>query len=359
MEIIKVVLTGGPCAGKTTALNSIREYLAQNNISFVSVPETATELILNEIKPLGEDTIYKFQSLVFKKQLSKEQIAEEYLREVKQECDKCVIIYDRGIIDNKAYLSGKDDFKNIVKQSQMTEIDILDSYDLVLDLISTARCKQEVYNMLNKARMEDIKTAIKVDEKTSLAWMAHRNLKIITSSMSLEEETKIIIEHIKEILSGVKIKELERLLIDDNKSNYDVYTKDNSETIYSTKIFLETNDSNYNYTLEIRNLDGYESYIYKVYKEEDNKQIILEDRKISKYEYNKIINEHKIIKIVKTKEIYFIQNMQNYKLCFYNDKTILEVEENKLNNNLIIPDNLKIVKERNKCRKRSLNNGYI
>ena len=42
MEIIKVVLTGGPCAGKTTALNSIKEYLTKNNIPVFTVPDTAT-----------------------------------------------------------------------------------------------------------------------------------------------------------------------------------------------------------------------------------------------------------------------------------------------------------------------------
>ena len=194
MEIIKIVLTGGPCAGKTTALNSIKEYLREQNIPVFTVPETATELILNYIMPLDEKTAYEFQRLVLKKQLSKEQITEEYIRNIKKPVDKCVIIYDRGIIDNKAYLNDKDDFTKLLNEQGLTEIEVLDSYNLVLNLLSVASCKPEAYNFLNEARMENVSYAVKLDEKTSEAWAHHRNLKIINSSVSLKEETEIIVE---------------------------------------------------------------------------------------------------------------------------------------------------------------------
>ena len=171
---------------------------------------------------------------------------------------------------------------------------------------------------------------------------------------------KAVIEYIKEIINNIKTKEIKSFLIDDNQSNYSLYNEYNSQMIYSTKYFLKQKDSNYNYIVELRRLNGFESFIYKVYKEENNKQTITKDRKISKKEFNKLINDYEIIKVINTKEIYFMYNMERYKLCFYNDKTILEIENNNLNNSLIIPDNLKLVnKEKNRCRKRSLNNGYI
>lgn len=367
MEIIKVVLTGGPCAGKTTALNSIGEYLAQNNIPFTTVPETATELILGNAKPLGEDTICKFQSLVLKKQLSKEEITEEYLREIRKPIDKGIIIYDRGLIDNKAYLSKKEDFKLLLSKKGLAEIDILDSYDLVLDLLSTASCKPEVYNLFNKARMEDVETAIKVDERTSLAWIAHRNLKIINSSISLEEETKIIIDYIKEIINGNQTKEIRKFLVDNNTSNYYVYNDNNSETLFITEYFLGYNDTLYNHVISKREYDNEASYIYTIYKEEDDKRVIIKDKKITRKEYFKLLSQYKVIDRTEKTEINFIENKQKFKLCIYEDYTILELEENKLNDKLILPSNLNIIQEitnsltpvKKKIRKKELNNGNI
>lgn len=63
------------------------------------------------------------------------------------------------------------------------------------------------------------------------------------------------------------------------------------------------------------------------------------------------------------KEINFIYNKQKYKLCFYDDYTVLEVEESRVNNNLLFPDNLKITEEITKDNKlvkvRRLDNGNI
>ena len=41
----KVVLTGGPCAGKTSALTKIEEELIEKGYKVFIVSETATELI--------------------------------------------------------------------------------------------------------------------------------------------------------------------------------------------------------------------------------------------------------------------------------------------------------------------------
>ena len=109
----------------------------------------------------------------------------------------------------------------------------------------------------------------------------------------------------------------------------------------------------YNYMVEVRTLNGFRSYIYKVYKEEDNKQIIVENKKFNEEEFNKLINSYEIINIECIKEVSFIYNKRKYKVCFYEDKSILEIEDNCLDNSLIIPENLKIYnKEKGKCRKK-------
>lgn len=345
MEIIKIVLTGGPCAGKTTALSSIKKYLYDNNIPVVTVPETATELILNDQKFINIETIYNFQSLILRKQLSKESIAEDYIKTVLKPIDRCVIIYDRGILDNKAYLVNRSDINKLLKKYNLTEIEVLDSYDLVLDLLSLATCKKELYNFSNEARTEDIETASMIDNKTSLAWIGHRNLRIIDSSISFEEETEIILNYIKEIINNSQTREIRRFLVDDNLSDYSIYNNNNSEELYITDYFIEGEDNTYNYVLSKREHNTDTSYVYSIYTEDCKKKTIVYDKKITKEKYFELLIHNKVINKVVKKETNFYDNRKKYTLCFYGDYTILEVEENKINREIIFPSNLEIIGE--------------
>ena len=345
MKIIKIVLTGGPCAGKTTALESIKKYLQQNNIPVVIVPETATELIRSIQMPLGDSTTYDFQSLVLRKQLSKEGIAEDYIKNILKPEGKCVIIYDRGILDNRAYLNSRTDINELLKKHNLTEIEVLDSYDLVLNLLSLATCKKEEYNFSNEARMENVEDASVADVRTTLAWIAHRNLKIIDSSISLEEETEIIIDYVKEIIEGNQTRSFKRFLVNDSLSNYKIYDNNNSETLYITDYYIEGVNNNYNYVVSKREHNNDVSYVYTIYSCNEEKKCFILDKQITKEKFFELLINNKILKKEIRKEINFYDNWQKYTLCFYGDCTILEIEENKQKRELIIPDNLEIVDE--------------
>ena len=41
-EIFKIVLTGGPCAGKTTAITTLADKLRENGFTVYIVPEAAS-----------------------------------------------------------------------------------------------------------------------------------------------------------------------------------------------------------------------------------------------------------------------------------------------------------------------------
>ena len=60
-QTAKIVLTGGPCAGKTTALTWINNYFAKRGYAVLIIPETATELISNGVAPwtCGENKDYQ------------------------------------------------------------------------------------------------------------------------------------------------------------------------------------------------------------------------------------------------------------------------------------------------------------
>ena len=52
----KIVLTGGPCAGKTTCLARVSAYLMERGFNVFTVPEAATLLFTNGAKQFDETT---------------------------------------------------------------------------------------------------------------------------------------------------------------------------------------------------------------------------------------------------------------------------------------------------------------
>ena len=97
-EITRIVLTGGPAAGKTTLISRIlKEFKSEDGWKVITIPETATELISG----FG----------IIQDQLHKESLALKAAQMVPEK--KVLIIYDRAVMDDKAYVSDSQ-FKNIL-----------------------------------------------------------------------------------------------------------------------------------------------------------------------------------------------------------------------------------------------------
>ena len=97
------VITGGPGAGKTTALNVIPEWL--HNIGFNSLvcSESATELLLAGVKKQIKDIDWAiFQEHLLRLQIERENLYRSLLSKFRR--PKKVLLCDRGAMDAKAYL---------------------------------------------------------------------------------------------------------------------------------------------------------------------------------------------------------------------------------------------------------------
>jgi len=102
--IIRICLTGGPCAGKTTALATLTQVLTQLGFRVLLVPEAATMLMkggaMIQTHKLSLHDAVKFQINVMRAQMAFEDI----FIDIALNCDqKCVIICDRGVMDGSAY----------------------------------------------------------------------------------------------------------------------------------------------------------------------------------------------------------------------------------------------------------------
>lgn len=74
-KICIVVMTGGPCAGKSSMIDFLSSELEKINIKCIVIPETATEIINDKIHWRDSKVArYDFQDAVFSLQLSKENV---------------------------------------------------------------------------------------------------------------------------------------------------------------------------------------------------------------------------------------------------------------------------------------------
>ena len=348
MKIFNIVLTGGPCAGKTTAINTIKKHLNARNIPCFIVPETATELIPNLVNHEITD-LYNFQKLIMKRQLVKESDTLDYVRFNYSKLDRCVILYDRGLYDNLAYLNNHNLFNKMLKSYNKNELTSLEKYDMVIDLLSLATCKPNEYNYSNQVRKEDILESSILDNRTSNAWANHPNLRIICSDISLQEESKIITNLVDNFIDGKDISiQVEYLL--DNNSNFEEF-KDISKIKVTTHTFLVSKEENILCDISIKTYDfEYFTYEMMFYKQNGNEKTIIYQDKIDTWEFGNICKKYKYLDGIMYDEINFVRNMMVYKLEFYNDKTLLKVKVNENGKKIIIPECLILAKKDTKTK---------
>ena len=74
MEIRKIVITGGPCAGKTTAHSWVQNAFTKRGYKVLFIPETATELISGGVAPWTCGTNYDYQIAQMRMQRTKEEV---------------------------------------------------------------------------------------------------------------------------------------------------------------------------------------------------------------------------------------------------------------------------------------------
>lgn len=146
--IHRIVLTGGPCAGKTTALFQLKERLQALGFLVVCVPEIATMLFQGGIPfPTNEAEGFYVQRNLMKLQLAAEDAFLDICRTLRK---PTVVLCDRGTMDGKAYLSDSN-WDLLLEELQMTPTNLsYQRYDAILHLITAADGAEQAYTLSNK-----------------------------------------------------------------------------------------------------------------------------------------------------------------------------------------------------------------
>ena len=203
-HITRIVLTGGPAAGKTTLISRIlKEFKQTDGWKVITIPETATEMISGfGIKPFGNCvSMLDFQYFVVADQLHKERLALKAAEMVPE--PNVLVVYDRALFDDKAYITDEE-FDKVLHHFGTTPEKAMAGYDAVLHLVSCANGAEFAYNFGNEARYEPIEVAREKDNSILRAWRPHPNLHVIDNSVDFEEKIDRAIRAIYEIIGQKK-----------------------------------------------------------------------------------------------------------------------------------------------------------
>ena len=346
VKISKIVLTGGPCAGKTTALNWISNYFSKRGYTVLFVPETATELISNGVAPWTCGTNYDYQLLQIKLQKIKETIFETAARTMKGE--KILIVCDRGVLDNKAYMKDVE-FKRALKEYQTSETKERDSYDAVFHLVSAAKGAEEVYTLDNNtARTETVEQARILDDKIIAAWTGHPHLRIVDNSTDFEEKLERLLKEIAVFLGEPEPLEIERKFLIYYPDIKKLEEMPNCTKVNITQTYLKSNDG-VERRIRARGIDGdYLYYLTEKRKISELKRVEVE-RKLTQDEYLDLLMEadNTLHTIHKTRYC-LTDNNQYFEIDIYpewNNQAIMEIELSSEDQEVVLPSFIHVIKE--------------
>jgi len=168
----RVVLTGGPGGGKTTAADLFRREIGDQ---VTIVPEAATLLFSGGFpRPDQAEAQRSAQRAIYQVQRSLEDI------HAAQFPDR-ILLCDRGTVDGGAYWpDGADSFYADVGSSHAAE---LDRYDAVI-FFETAACGGHGFDSENRFRTESQQQAIELDSSLRELWKPHPHFTLIPHSAS-------------------------------------------------------------------------------------------------------------------------------------------------------------------------------
>lgn len=344
-QIRKIVITGGPCAGKSTALSWIQAEYTKKGYSVIFVPESATELILAGISSTTLKSDIEFQTALLKNQLIKEKLFEEAARKLPN--DKVLIVCDRGSMDGKAYIKPHE-YEQMLKYLGLNEVELRDNYDAVFHLVTTAVGAKEYYTLENnKARYESVEEAITSDKKTLQAWTGHPHLRVIDNSTDFEGKMLRLLREISAFLGEEQPYEIERKFL----IKYPDLTMLEEFAHKKVEIIQTYLESSPGQELRLRQRGDGKSFVYtktRKWKVDDFKRVEFESR-ISKEEYLSMLMDAdtEIHQIRKTRYcvVYNNQYMEIDIYPFSKNKAILELELNNENQDYNMPEFIEVIKE--------------
>lgn len=221
-NIAKIVLTGGPCAGKTSALVRVIEHFSSLGYKVFTIPEVPTLFTQAGMNYLTQNKGFFYEGE--KATLEVQMLLEDRFLRMAQECtgdQPCLIVCDRGTMDISAYMS-PETWNEITHAVGTSTPELRQRYDAVLHLVSAADGAEQFYttannNSRNEANDErGLEIARMLDKKVIKAWEGHPHLRVINNGEDFDKKLNRVIKEISAVLG------LPQPIVDERKYKVEV-----------------------------------------------------------------------------------------------------------------------------------------
>ena len=346
-QISKIVITGGPCAGKTTAMSWIQNAFMRLGYNVLFVDETATQLISGGAAPWLCESNREFQLELIKLQLAKERAFSEIAQNLKG--PKTLIVCDRAAMDNCAYMTDVE-FQWVLRQLGQSKIELRDNYDAVFHLVTAARGAEKYYTLSNnQARTESPEAARSLDDKLISAWTGHPHLRVIDNSSGFEEKMLRLIREISAFLGEPTPNEVERKYLIQYPDAASLLKKPNCEMVDIVQTYLKTDDPAEEKRVRQRGRDGH--YIYfmtqKVHLSQMRRVEI--ERRLSQEEYlSALVDADPACRPIHKKRFLLSENGLYYEIDLYpewKNQAIMEIELHSEEQKIVLPEGIRVIRE--------------
>lgn len=181
----RIVLTGGPGAGKTAVLELVRQYFCQH---VIVLPESAGILFGGGFpRGIAADERACAQRAIFHVQRELETWAWAH-------DGSAIVLCDRGTVDGAAYWPGPGTLWSSVGTTREDE---MRRYDAVIHLRTPGL---PAYNHSNPLRVETVAEAALIDERITEAWADHPRRFVVASTDDFLHKAHSALAIIRELL---------------------------------------------------------------------------------------------------------------------------------------------------------------
>jgi len=199
LQPLRVVLTGGPCGGKTSAITRLSDYYRLKGHSVYVGPEVAT-LLFNSGVDI-KNKIRSHEEVLANKAIGIQLALEDALYNLaahSQELLRPIILLDRGINDTKAYVS-PETWNKVSQYHEISNDYEYYCYELIIHLVTAAIGAEQYFtNENNPARQCSLELARELDTRTQAVW---ERKKVIDNSTDFTGKLKRVISLIDSALN--------------------------------------------------------------------------------------------------------------------------------------------------------------
>lgn len=341
----RIVITGGPCAGKSTALPILAEHLRGLGLNVITMSETATDLMRSGFAPDAMKSRVDFQSLNIEFMVTKMRLFEYASANLPS--DNTVILCDRGLCDCSTYMSDSVFCEQLARHG-LTAVTARDSYDAVFHMESCAKCAPHAYRN-DDIRHESIREASELDEAAMRAWVGNPHWRMVSDDGSgFDAKINDLKKKVTAFLGIPKSLEIERKFLISYPDLLNLSKRYICKTVDIKQTYISLPSGNKS---RIRMRGDGDDLVYIMTTKKKISNIVREEteEQITRDKYENLLqyadpSGNPIIK----KRMCIIANGKYFELDlfpFWQDRAILEIELDSESEEFVIPDGIHVIRE--------------